>query len=108
MDNPETRLIVYGSLAPGGANTILLAGLVGEWYRCSIRGHLGAYRGFNSFRYDPQGPEHPAWLLESAELPQIIHDLDDFEGEEYQRCVIPAQVRGRWVMAQIYAGKYVD
>ena len=26
-DNPETRLIVYGSLAPGGVNAFLLAGL---------------------------------------------------------------------------------
>ena len=108
MDNPETRLIVYGSLAPGGANAFLLAGLVGEWHKCHIRGQLGAYRGFKSFRYDPQGPEYPAWLLSSAELPRVISELDDFEGEEYARRVIPAQVKNRWVMAQIYEGRYVD
>ncbi len=107
-DNPETRLIVYGSLAPGGANAFLLAGLVGEWHKCHIRGQLGAFRGFKSFRYDPQGPEHPAWLLVSAELPGALPDLDDFEGEEYERRIIPARVNGRWVMAQIYAGKQVD
>jgi len=107
-DNPETRLIVYGSLAPGGANAFMLAGLAGEWHPCRIRGHLGAYRGFKSFRYDPQGPEHPAWLLKSAELPGVIPDLDDFEGEEYQRRIIPAQVNNHWVMAQVYEGKYVD
>jgi hypothetical protein len=107
-DNPETRLIVYGSLAPGGANAFLLAGLVGEWYTCRIRGHLGTYRGFKSFRYDPQGPEHSAWLLKSAELPRVISELDDFEGEEYARRLIPAQVNSRWVMAQVYEGRYVD
>jgi gamma-glutamylcyclotransferase (GGCT)/AIG2-like uncharacterized protein YtfP len=107
-DNPETRLVVYGSLAPGGANAFMLAGLVGEWYRCTIRGHLGRYRGFKSFRYDPQGPEQAAWLLESAELARILPDLDDFEGEEYERIVIPVEVSGNSVMAQIYAGKYVD
>jgi len=107
-DTPETRLIVYGSLAPGGANAFLLAGLVGEWYKCHIRGQLGTYRGFKAFRYDPQGPEYPAWLLESAELPRIIPDLDDFEGEEYQRLTIPARVGDRWVMAQVYEGQYVD
>jgi hypothetical protein len=107
-DNPETRLIVYGSLAPGGANAFLLAGLIGEWYRCSIRGHLGRYRGFKSFRYDPQGPELEAWLLSSAELPRVLPDLDDFEGEEYERIIIPARVEDRWVMAQVYEGKYVD
>ena len=107
-DNPETRLIVYGSLAPGEANAFMLAGLAGEWRPCRIRGHLGDFRGFKSFRYDPQGPEHPAWLLSSAELPRIIPELDDFEGEGYQRRLIPAQVHGRWVMAQVYEGRYVD
>jgi gamma-glutamylcyclotransferase (GGCT)/AIG2-like uncharacterized protein YtfP len=106
--NPEERLIVYGSLAPGGANAFLLAGLIGEWHRCHIRGHMGRYRGFKSFRYDPQGPEHSAWLLESAELPRVLPDLDEFEGEEYERLIIPAQVRDRWLMAQIYVGKYLD
>jgi len=107
-DNPETKLIVYGSLAPGGANAFLLAGLIGEWRRCHIRGHMGRYRGFKSFRYDPQGPAHPAWLLSSADLPRVLPDLDDFEGEEYARRIIPARVNDRWVMAQVYAGRYVD
>jgi gamma-glutamylcyclotransferase (GGCT)/AIG2-like uncharacterized protein YtfP len=107
-DNPETKLIVYGSLAPGEANHFLLAGLMGEWHRCLIRGHMGHYRGFKSFSYDHKGPEHPAWLLESPELPQVIPDLDNFEGEEYERILIPAQVEARWVMAQIYEGKFFD
>ena len=64
--------------------------------------------GFKSYRFDPQGPEHLAWLLESSELPRIIDDLDDFEGEEYERTVIPARVDGRWVMSQVYEGKYFD
>jgi hypothetical protein len=108
MDNPETRLVVYGSLAPGGANAFLLAGYVGEWHRCYIRGHMGEYRGFKSFRYDPQGPEHAAWLLMSEELPRGLPDLDDFEGEEYQRVIIPARVGETYIMAQVYEGKYAD
>ncbi len=101
-DHPETRFIVYGSLAPGGANAFHAGGPRGEWHPCRIRGRLGTYPGFKSFRYDPQGPEHPAWLLESTDLPRIIPDLDDFEGEAYKRLVIPAKVDGRWVMAQVY------
>jgi hypothetical protein len=108
MDNPETKLVVYGSLAPGGANAFMLSGLVGEWYRCAIRGRLGIHRGFKAFRYDPQGPEHQAWLFMSADLPRIIPDLDDFEGEEYERIIIPVKVNDRIVMAQVYAGKDVD
>jgi hypothetical protein len=108
MDNPDHNLIVYGSLAPGGPNAFILSGLVGEWYRCSIRGHMGRYRGFKSFRYDPQGPEHSAWLFESVELPRGLPELDEFEGEEYRRIIIPAQVLGRWVRAQIYEGRKAD
>ena len=70
-DNPETRLIVYGSLAPGGVNAFMLAGLVGEWYPCRIRGRMGTYLGFKSFRYDPQGPEHPAWLFRPRNSPGL-------------------------------------
>ena len=107
-NNPETRLIVYGSLAPGEVNDFMLAGLSGEWHPCCIRGQMGVFLGFKSFRYDPQGPEHPAWLLSSTDLPRIIPDLDDFEGEAYERRIIPVRVNGRWVKAQVYAGKYVD
>ena len=107
-DNPETRLIVYGSLAPGEANAFMLAGLSGEWWHCRIRGRMGTFQGFKSFRYNPQGPEHPAWLLVSTDLPRIIPELDDFEGEAYERRIIPARVNGGLVRAQVYAGKYID
>jgi hypothetical protein len=108
IDNPETKLIVYGSLAPGGVNAFVLAGLVGEWHPCRIRGRMGTYLGFKSFRYDPQGPENQAWLFSSAELPRVISELDDFEGDAYERIVIPARVGGRRVMAQVYAGRCCD
>ena len=108
MDNSDHSLIVYGSLAPGEANHFLLAGLPGTWERCVIRGHMGKYGGFKSFHYAANGPAHPAWLLSSPQLPGFLPELDDFEGEAYERGIIPARVGDRWVTAQIYAGKYVD
>jgi hypothetical protein len=108
MDSPENRLIVYGSLAPGESNAFMLARVEGDWHRCIIRGHMGRFRGFKSFRYDPEGPEHEAWLLESPELPRVYPDLDDFEGEEYRRIVIPARVASRCLLAQVYEGRYFD
>jgi gamma-glutamylcyclotransferase (GGCT)/AIG2-like uncharacterized protein YtfP len=108
MPDAEERLIVYGSLAPGGRNNFLFKGVEGTWHRCLIQGHMGRWRGFKSFRFDPEGPEHQAWLLCSPALPGMFPDLDDFEGEEYRRIVIPAKVGEQWVRAHIYEGKYFD
>jgi hypothetical protein len=41
-------------------------------------------------------------------LPERFPDLDDFEGEEYHRIVIPARVGEQTVMAHIYEGRYWD
>ena len=68
-------------------------------------GHLP---GLQILSLRPQGPEHPAWLFASAELPRVISELDDFEGDAYERRVIPVRVNGRWVRAQIYEGRNVD
>ena len=108
MDSPDYRLIVYGSLAPGGVNNLLFVGLEGTWELCRIRGSMGNYRGFKYFKYDPDGEEFSVWLLTSLGLPERFPDLDDFEGEEYQRIVIPARVGERTVMAHIYEGRYWD
>jgi len=107
-DNPDHHLIVYGTLAPGGMYHYLLADLPGTWEQCVIRGRLGEYWGFMAFQYDENGPERPAWLFTSKALPQKFPELDAFEGEAYQRRLIPALVGIRWVRAQIYEGKYLE
>lgn len=104
-DRPEERLIVYGSLAPGGANNFILARLGGFWYRCSIFGHMRIVKGFKAFTYDPRGgKEHQAWLFVSPALPDKFPDLDDFEGEDYRRILIPVTVAGQAIWAYIYEG----
>lgn len=107
-DNPEERLIVYGSLAPGGPNNFMLARLEGTWQRCLIRGRMGKHRGFKVFQYDPDGEEHQAWLFSSAALPEKFPDLDDFEGHEYRRTLIPVRIGDEEILAHIYEGLYSD
>jgi gamma-glutamylcyclotransferase (GGCT)/AIG2-like uncharacterized protein YtfP len=104
-DNPEERLIVYGTLAPGERYHFLLADLEGGWEECVIRGRLGEYRGFPVFKYDEEGPEHRAWLFTSRALPGKFPELDEFEGASYLRAVIPARVGKRRVLANIYEGR---
>jgi len=106
-DNPE-RLIVYGTLVPGGMYHDLLADLPGTWERCVIRGSMREYWGFKAFQYDKNGPEHSAWLLTSPGLPEKFPELDAFEGEPYRRIIIPARRGIRRVWAHIYEGKYLE
>ena len=106
-DNPETNLSSTAAWPRAGSTPLCWR----AWWGSGTPAASGAgwaFQGFKSFRYDPQGPEHPAWLLESTDLPRIIPELDDFEGEAYERRIIPARVNGGWVRAQVYAGKYVD
>ncbi len=105
LAKPEERLIVYGTLVPGGKYHHLLADLPARWEPCTIRGRLGTYQGYPTFKWNPGGKAHPAWLVTSPGLPAKYRELDDFEGEDYTRRLIPAEVGRRLVIAYIYAGK---
>jgi len=105
LDNLDESLIVYGSLAPGGRYHYLLADLPGTWEKCIIRGRMGEAGSFKAFRYEENGPEHPAWLVTSKALPQKFPELDAFEGESYRRRVVSARVGRRRVRAQIYEAR---
>jgi gamma-glutamylcyclotransferase (GGCT)/AIG2-like uncharacterized protein YtfP len=105
LAHPEERLIVYGTLAPGGQYHHLLADLGAAWERCTIRGRLGSYRGYPSFKWNPLGEAHSAWLVTSPRLPAAFRVLDHFEGRAYSRRLIPAEVGHRLVVAHIYEGK---
>lgn len=105
FDYPEERLIVYGTLVPGGRYHHLLASLEATWEHCTIRGRLGNYRGYPSFKWNPAGEAHPAWLVTSPGLPAKFRQLDEFEGQHYTRRLIPAEAGPRLVIAYIYEGK---
>ena len=97
-----TRLVVYGSLAPGEANHHVVAGFGGEWRPCVITGTVETHNGYRIFRWAKDGPRVDAQMLISQELPRSWPRLDDFEGTDYRRIVIPAEVRGRRVLANVY------
>ena len=105
LSRPEERLIVYGTLAPGGPYHHLLADLEAAWEPCTIRGRLGNYLGYPSFKWNPGGEAHPAWLVTSPGLPAKFRQLDEFEGIHYTRRLIPADAGLRLVIAYIYEGK---
>lgn len=107
----DTRLAVYGSLAPGERNAWVMDGIAGDWVEGSVQGTLhasgwGAGMGYPGFEPSADGERIPVKVFTSPELPDHWDRLDEFEGDDYRRIVIPVElVDGTRVVAQIYAVK---
>ena len=94
-DSIETRLFVYGSLAPGRSNAHVLGPLPGSWQSATVEGLLLAEGCELSYGYpalilnskDPGAGEVPGLLFVSPALPDFWPELDEFEGEGYRRVV---------------------
>jgi gamma-glutamylcyclotransferase (GGCT)/AIG2-like uncharacterized protein YtfP len=102
------RLAVYGSLAPGKDNHHLLAGLGGDWSDGRVEGELyasgwGARHGFPGLRWIPGHPGVTVRVLTADGLPDHWPILDEFEGTEYRRILVPVlDNRGAPDVANLY------
>ena len=103
----DTRLAVYGTLAPGRVNHHQLSGLNGRWRQGTVRGWLrdagwGAPLGYLGLVLDSAGPLVDVYLFESSDLPDHWSRLDEFEGAEYRRVVTQVRTKDGDVPAWIY------
>jgi gamma-glutamylcyclotransferase (GGCT)/AIG2-like uncharacterized protein YtfP len=108
----DTRLAVYGTLAPGEINHAVVAGLRGTWTRGVVHGALhpvgwGMTHGFPALRWHPDQPAVEVQLLTSADLPGAWPRLDHFEGEAYRRIIVPVTSGDEQVLANIYVARGV-
>ncbi|HEY7404332.1 MAG TPA: gamma-glutamylcyclotransferase family protein [Candidatus Angelobacter sp.] len=97
LDFPSRRLAVYGSLAPGKKNHHQMAGMEGTWRKALLRGTLhnagwGAAQGFLGFIWDGSESAIDAMVFSSNDLPQHWQRLDEFEGAEYRRILVPVEI----------------
>ena len=106
------RLAVYGSLAPGRSNHHQLQDLRGEWVSgCVVHGDLadrgwGAGLGYPAVRWSQSGPAIAVELFVSDELPRHWARLDEFEGSDYLRIVVPVFAGTAVVaVANLYAAR---
>jgi len=105
--NANTRLAVYGTLAPGRVNAHELSALIGEWRKGYVTGQLvkkgwGADLGYPALIPDAEGERIEVMVLESRDLPEHWDRLDAFEGDEYQRAVLTVECGGEAIEASIY------
>ena len=93
------RLAVYGSLAPDQLNHSVIQDIRGEWVDGFVRGKLtecgwGSGIGYPAIASDQDGDPVPVMMLVSSRLPDHWKRLDEFEGAEYARILVPVQDEG--------------
>jgi len=93
------RLAVYGSLAPGRENYHVVEPLGGTWSDGVVEGDLtrygwGAAIGYLALRLRPGGPPVPVRVLTSRALADDWPRLDEFEGPDYRRVLVPVWSAG--------------
>lgn len=108
----DRHLAVYGSLAPGHVNHNQLRPLSGEWFSgYSVRGELfhhgwGDNLGYPALRWSLDASLVPIQLFVSEELPMHWARLDQFEGVDYLRIVVPVHAEDHIVaLANVYAAR---
>ena len=102
LDRPSTKLIAYGSLAPGQSNHSVVSDLQGQWQACVIRGTMGHKDGWLVFSWDPAGSDQNASLFTSNDLPGHWPRIDQFEGADYRRRLVTAQTQGGLTVGYAY------
>jgi gamma-glutamylcyclotransferase (GGCT)/AIG2-like uncharacterized protein YtfP len=88
------HLVVYGTLAPGEAYHSVIANVPGTWMDGLVRGEVhptgwGLTGGFPGMRWRPGGMQCPVKMFVSTALVDHWARLDEFEGPEYQRILVP-------------------
>jgi gamma-glutamylcyclotransferase (GGCT)/AIG2-like uncharacterized protein YtfP len=105
------RLFVYGTLVPGGPNEHVLQQIGGTWQPGTVKGTLykegwGAALGYPAIVLDAHGAEVHGFLFSSENLPDHWAELDEFEGEGYQRVLTKVTLSDNKIVdAYIYALK---
>ena len=96
LDRPSTRLVVYGSLAPGEVNAHVLEPCTGRWKTGIVRGVVHdrgweSGRGFPALVWDPEADGVEVRVFVSDDLPDRWDRLDAFEGPGYDRILVPVE-----------------
>ncbi len=105
------RLFVYGTLAPGEPNEHILKKLSGRWEKASVKGRLyplgwGADYGHPGLILDESAESVSGLIFSSDELNDFWRELDEFEGDGYQRVITAiSQDDGSLVDAFVYVLK---
>ncbi len=103
--SPQHRLAAYGTLQPGESNYHIVSSIEGTWLKGILRGSVHQYEGYPRFEWNEEGEEISASILVSETLPQHLDRIDEFEGENYSRILVPVTVDDCTIVCNVYAVK---
>jgi len=103
FDCPRTKLAAYGTLRPGEVNHNIVADIDGIWRDGTITGEVSQVRDYPSFVWKVSGPEVPVKVLFSNSLHEEYPRIDRFEGEFYERVLVPVTIDGFVHVCYVYA-----
>ena len=105
------KLFVYGTLGPSGPNEHILGNIGGSWEIASVTGTLhnkgwGAAMGYPGITLDKVGETVNGFLFSSDNIAEHWSELDEFEGEAYERVLTTVTLQNKTVVdAFIYTLK---
>ena len=105
------RLFVYGTLGPGRPNEHILKNIGGNFQKAFIYGSLvdegwGAALGYPGIVLDAKADKVQGFLFSSNHLANHWAELDNFEGEAYQRVLTQVELEDKTIVeAYVYALK---
>jgi len=102
FDYPDRKLIVYGTLAPGKVNHDIISEIQGTWEDCNLNGIVIDKNGLPLFVWQPSKPPIKAQLFTSVSLPNWWDRLDQFEGSNYKRILVPVSKNDGMAVANCY------
>ena len=105
FDQPSQRLAVYGSLRPGGSNAAQMSGIEGDWRDGTVHGVVEQPGEYLEFTWDVAAPPVSVMVFSAPRLSEDFDRLDDFEGPDYQRTLVPVAIDGLIHVCNIYEGK---
>ena len=105
FDQPSQRLAVYGSLKPGGSNSVQMTGIKGDWRDGTVHGIVEQPGEYLEFTWDVSAPPVSVMVFSALRLSEHFDRLDDFEGPDYQRTLVPVAIEGMIHVCNIYEGK---
>ncbi len=108
LNSPSTRLASYGTLRRGESNHNIVAHIKGDWLLGIIEGEVVELEGYPAFTWQAGGSQVNVEVLCAETLPLEFAQIDDFEGVNYRRILVPVKTANGFSVCNTYQNSYAE